>query len=311
LIFTDEQMLFECDTCKRIESMLLSMGEEEDHSEHIFGRGLGGPQSARKLQIHIERYSHRTLTYPLDILNALDGLFSTFAKISKQFWGIPVNAAGYDLFHSDGEELPLRTHDILAYGLTWRNDGSMPAKRRAGFPSWSWSGWIIPIQWAQTYHANNGPRNPVHFALMKLDGTSTELTEDLIDELSTNSVDSKLVYTSPPVLRIEAEILKVRFVRHPQNGGPPLWVVHSVAPDRRELRWNLWSTYGVEEDDELAEALSIQIFDCIVLTRDYGLIVGEINGMTERIGTLQLKTGYRDDRLCDYMTGERRSIVVG
>jgi hypothetical protein len=213
--------------------MLFGMEKEEDHFKDIFGTWPGRPQSARKLCYHIEHYTHRTLTYPSDILNALDGLFSSIAQVSKQFWGIPINAAGYDLSRlSKNEELSLLTlHDILAYGLTWHEDGSIPAERRSGFPSWSWSGWMNPIMWDRTYYAGIVPQNPVHFALMKLDGTSTELTEDLIDELSTNSVDSKLVYTSPPILRIEAEILKVRFVGGIQDGILWEWfVVHSVAP---------------------------------------------------------------------------------
>jgi hypothetical protein len=300
--------------------MLLSMGEEEDHSEHMFGRRQGGPRSARKLQIHIQLYSHRTLTYPSDILNALDGLFSTFAKVSKLFWGIPINAAGYCLPGFSNKKPSLLTlHAALAYGLTWRNDGSMPAKRRAGFPSWSWSGWIIPIQWARAYYAVIVPRIPVHFALMKLDGTSTELTEELIDELSTNSADSKLLYTNPPVLRIEAEILKVGFTRKVLQEGHPQWVVvHTRARDQREIRWDLSSTSEVEEDDELAEALSTQTFDCIILTHKHGLVVGEINGTTERIGLLWLwskrdamHTDEPKKHLRDYSFGEKRSIVVG
>jgi hypothetical protein len=309
LIFTDEQMLFECDTCKRSESMLLSMGEEEDHSEFVFGRRPGGPQSARKFQIHIQLYSRRTLTYPSDILNALDGLFSTFAKVSKHFWGIPTNTAAYYLSGSGNEELPLLTlHTVLAHGLTWDKKGSMPAKRRVGFPSWSWSGWIIPVQWFHAFYRDVVARNPVHLALQKLDGTSTELTEALIDELSTHSAESKLVYTSSPLLRIEAEILRVKFAPEFRPGRNPIWsVVHTGADD--EPRWIFYSTYEVEEDDELVEALSTQTFDCIVLTRNVGLVVGEINSTTERIGTIWLSE--QEKHLRDYVYGEVRSIVVG
>jgi hypothetical protein len=294
--------------------MLKGMGEEQDHPTHFLGVSQGESQSAVKLGSHIELYSRRTLTYPSDILNALDGLFSSIAQVSKQFWGIPINAAGYDLCLLKDEELSLLTlHDILAYGLTWRKDGSMPAKRRAGFPSWSWSGWINPIQWDRSYYLGIVPRIPVHFALMKLDGTSTELTEELIDELSTNSADSILVYTSPLVLCIEAEILKVGFTRKVLEEGYPQWVVvHTRARDQREMRWFLSSIYEVEEDDELAEALSTQTFDCVVLTQNYGLVVRKVNGTAEKIGTLYLRSLWDGgDHLRDYTFGERRSIMVG
>jgi hypothetical protein len=76
-----------------------------------------------------------------------------------------------------------------------------------------------------------------------------------------------------------------------------------------EPRWIFYSIYEVEEDDELVEALSTQTFDCIVLTRNVGLVVGEINSTTERIGTLWLSE--QKKHLRDYVYGEVRSIVVG
>jgi hypothetical protein len=289
--------------------MTLGMSEEQDHNRDIFGRYRGTPQSAVILQRHIEQYTRRTLTYSTDILNALDGLLSNFAKVSKHFWGIPTNAAAYYLSGSDNEELPLLTlHTVLAHGLTWDRKGSMPAKRRVGFPSWSWSGWIIPVQWRHAFYHDVVARNPVHLALRKLDGTSTELTKALIDELSAHSAESKLVYTSSPLLRIEAEILRVKFAPEFRPGRNPIWsVVHTGADD--EPRWIFYSTYEVEEDDELVEALSTQTFDCIVLTRNVGLVVGEINSTTERIGTIWLSE--QEKHLRDYVYGEVRSIVVG
>jgi hypothetical protein len=79
--------------------MHIAMSEEEDHSSNIFGIDMKQPRSTMKLVDHVREYSKRKLSYPSDALNALRGLFSSFAKgdhPTKQFWGIPIHTTGYN-----------------------------------------------------------------------------------------------------------------------------------------------------------------------------------------------------------------------
>jgi hypothetical protein len=334
-MFTDEQVLFECHTCCRNESMLLAMGSEEDHSNDIFGVRHSNRRSAMKLDEHISLYTCRKLSYPSDILNALHGLFSSLATAknpSKQLGGIPTTSAGYaSLFgfsNSDDEGCSLRTlHAIFGHGLTWDGGGTRTAKRRAGFPSWSWSGWESPVGWPNLRDdLQVASQHRVHFALVKLDGDISELTDDLVNELSSNRYDKTSIYTHPLRLRIEAEILQVRFVDLENSNSTGRYliksrrfaVVQTVPPNQQEYYWMLNPTPDVEKDEKLREALTTQIFDCIVLNSERGLVTWEINGTTERLGILSLRNLWgrneqqdSDKYLGDYLTGERRAIVIG
>ncbi|KAM5343490.1 hypothetical protein ACJ41O_012027 [Fusarium nematophilum] len=80
----------------------------------------------------IESYSLRNLGKPSDILNACDAVIKWYKsdKIngSRSLFGLPV--------------------DNFAFGLGWKPvNGHAPDKRRPGFPSWTWAGWIGPIRW--------------------------------------------------------------------------------------------------------------------------------------------------------------------
>jgi hypothetical protein len=334
-MFTDEQVLFQCHTCCRNETMHLAMGSEEDHANDIFGVRLSGRRSAMKLDEHIALYTCRNLSYPSDILNALHGLFSSFATAktpSKQLWGIPTNSAGYvgllGFSNSDDEECSLRTlHATFGHGLTWTGGGTLMAKRRAGFPSWSWSAWESPVGWPTLKDdLKVASQRHIHFALVKLDGDIAELTDALVDELSSGRYDKTSIYTHPLRLRIEAEILQVRFVdlENSNSTGRYLirsrrWaVVQTVPPNQQKYYWLFSPTPDVEKDEELREALTTQVFDCVILNSERGLVTWDVNGTAERLGILSLRNLWgrneqqdSDKYLGDYLTGERRAIVIG
>ena len=70
----------------------------------------------------IEQYTHRQLSFQTDILNAFAGLGQIFATCfdCRPFFGLP--------------------EALLDLALFWRPTRQL--KRRSGFPSWSWAGWI-------------------------------------------------------------------------------------------------------------------------------------------------------------------------
>jgi hypothetical protein len=180
--------------------------------------------------------------------------------------------------------------------------------------------------WSSLKYSEVVIKDRVQFAVVKLDGTSVELTEDVIDKHFNVQDDNTSPYTSPLLLRIEAEVMQVEFVDLQKNFNliedkykPPAWaVVLYLASDQRQLRWLFFPTPNTEEDDELAEALSTQTFYCIVMTWNTGLVVREINGTTERLGLLSLRNmwdyeyGNDNDRyLDDYVPKVVRPIVLG
>ena len=71
----------------------------------------------------VSLYVGRQLTFPEDILRAFEGMANVLAPLLGPFqWGHP--------------------HRLFRFALCWSNYATL--KRRAGFPSWSWTGWHHP-----------------------------------------------------------------------------------------------------------------------------------------------------------------------
>jgi hypothetical protein len=102
---------------------------------------------------HLALYTSRNLSFPGDILNGMLGIFSAFrqqavaaksSRISRrkfQVAGIPIvpndNLNTYNPIDPPIHDMS-REEQFLT-GLGWYL--FKPAQRRAGFPSWSWTGW--------------------------------------------------------------------------------------------------------------------------------------------------------------------------
>ncbi|KAI9162935.1 hypothetical protein HJFPF1_04530 [Paramyrothecium foliicola] len=96
----------------------------------------------------VEGYSHRTLTYDSDSLNAFGGMIKRFESSVhgplRHLWGIP-------FFDPRDDKLPSDVVDYVGFllaGLCWRHEtGAVPPQRRKAFPSWSWTGWKGAVKW--------------------------------------------------------------------------------------------------------------------------------------------------------------------
>ncbi|KAH4995984.1 hypothetical protein HBI76_020100 [Parastagonospora nodorum] len=96
----------------------------------------------------IEEYSTRTLSYPQDVLNAFNVIFSQFESedngrdhvdqlYGHHFWGVPI-------FRYDGENPMCEAVCSLVAGLTWRTGSPNfyerdSVSRPGEWPSWSWT----------------------------------------------------------------------------------------------------------------------------------------------------------------------------
>ncbi|PMD13246.1 HET-domain-containing protein [Hyaloscypha hepaticicola] len=138
LYFVNNQVFFRCQTgvfsenCVEsrldITQGLIWMGHYLDPTNSAYTKNA--PASYRNL---LCRYSKRELTYQSDILNAMAGIIRRFLSIRSM---------DYPFF----EGIPGLAFD--SFLLFERADA--PLRRRVGFPSYSWTGWIGPIAFPQT-----------------------------------------------------------------------------------------------------------------------------------------------------------------
>ncbi|ETS82415.1 hypothetical protein PFICI_04291 [Pestalotiopsis fici W106-1] len=172
LVFTEEQVYFECNAMNCFESIsgsLTSLSERDNTRAATFMRpGLFeshrrrttsavGAKRVRSVEemdfsalfdsylIWSQQYSARNLSFDGDSMNAFLGLIHKIEKIPKpllQHWAIPYP-------HSDHKLDPLHA---FAEALSWRHkyscwddDASKRPRRRTEFPSWSWVGWASEI----------------------------------------------------------------------------------------------------------------------------------------------------------------------
>lgn len=166
LVFTDEQMYFECNAMNCWESIYYPLDEMhlEDKSRFsdirrggIFGRnrydnfGKMVPDEMTFLQVFgqyisaIRDYSSKELSYDTDSLNAFRGIIQRYSKHKhpiNAIWGVPyVAQVGQE------EERDSYFAGTLAWSHAQSGRGSAnQPRRREAFPSWTWAGWAGTVQ---------------------------------------------------------------------------------------------------------------------------------------------------------------------
>ncbi|KAK8062837.1 hypothetical protein PG997_014934 [Apiospora hydei] len=160
LVFTDDQMYFECNTMNCFESFYMPLdilhtknksktyeflrsGMFSRNRKQKFGKIVRGRLSlynffCRYLS-NVEDYSARRLGYDEDSLNAFRGVLARFSKERHTFghvWGIAY------------PDLSPRGICCFVYALAWSHAASLERpRRRSMFPSWTWIGWHGPVEY--------------------------------------------------------------------------------------------------------------------------------------------------------------------
>lgn len=217
LVFTDEQVYYECDSMYCYESIIgdLDSLHEEDKTRFkdilkggLFGRRSGldgfsqsswGPQQYESL-LHklIEQYTERVLTYDSDSLNAFSGILRSFERsplFISSIWGVTIRRTEDS---AGGDEASFVAGLSWRFDIWLRGDGRSPNRRRKGFASWSWCGWTggVCFQWLPS-------RSSLHsLALEDGDGVLLSPTEYVSKARLCQAIDP-----SPPVLRITGHVL--------------------------------------------------------------------------------------------------------
>lgn len=167
LVFTDEQVYFECQGGYSAEMLDIPLDSfrkmhapDKPYLQKRYrtaGRmGLfplnGCGIDPWDIYSRIGEYSERSLSHESDILNGILGIFRAFERMSNSMWhvyGVPF-AKGTDAPNGSGTRInSKRALPNFAESLRW--DLEAPSKRRRGFPSWSWTGWYGRITWPGEY----------------------------------------------------------------------------------------------------------------------------------------------------------------
>lgn len=164
LVFTDQQMYFECDSMNCFESVSspmdrlharVSSASLDDLRAGMFSRDttlkFGTSRFHRSFfnvfqeyLSAVRDYSARDLSYEADSLNAFRGIIHRYSNLEEPvftIWGLPYPAQGdkYRYFY---------------LGLTWAHtakcwENSTRPQRRQRFPSWTWAGWSGTVQFGK------------------------------------------------------------------------------------------------------------------------------------------------------------------
>lgn len=228
----------------------------------------------------------------------------------------------------------------MSLGLSWSATSTIvdlrltrPVKRRHGFPSWSWCGWISYPTWPPWVEDRHFVSPPNQFQAQKKDGSRFELNEDLADQLFfDDSLSSQFTYNL--CIRAEISDIALVYLTKPIEVGPAYQspqtryaakAVGNARPEDRDseeiekgiLLWPMQPTLDIEESDELHTTLLTQNLQCIGLTIEEGLVVQEMkDGIFERVGLIRLESLTSDRRhdgplLRKHFPSSVRDIVLG
>ena len=296
---------------------------------------------ASNFETHIAWYTRRSLSNPADVLNAIRGLMRSMATKKNawhQFWGIPITPTDFlKDFERQRVMIAQQIGITFTYGLCWHvspDDSPTPIiKRRPGFPSWSWVGWIAAVQGppVDSLEHDFDLNKSYEYFVQKTDGSREILSEDLAVQLFQNLHDVAANYTY--ILYFTRDVLALRLtyfkdgIDCADNHG--LWThdkttqsnyaAKVVVGDQNEHYWPLLLTPHVQENDEIHLYLCDGAVECVVLSEAWGLVIYTRNGVSERIGLIRFES--QDVRawrpkggslhLRDYFPYSSREILLG
>jgi hypothetical protein len=328
LIFTQHQVYFECRSMHCSESPLKPLSAM--HSKGLpklnwpCRPGLFLPINFKFLTLEprtdflkvLNQYTSRSLSYSSDILNAVLGVLQLFQL--KPVWqperdhipiyhyfGVPIlpplplfQPSG-SFWESDRQCQPRKVFGGgFAHGLMWCL--TSPSKRRAGFPSWSWTGWegTVDNTYRQSYHIVYDSASSFSDPKFQAETRTRKVIEwdDLMTMIQTK--DHQALSKLSSILIVEAYTFKVRFYRLAKGDhearkkfGRRWYAKSRQRPELADWRENCdlgCFSPTIEITDDLARRLVEEEWDAIILNiqPDRFMVVDWRHGVAERIGFL-------------------------
>lgn len=207
LLFTDEQVFFECEqmSCREIIDYAWSLEDynifrdADDVSVHSLR-----DQNITDVSNHIILYTQRKLTNDDDALNGLLGVLEVCQSGVKpvfHFWGLPV---------ADTLLLDRGTsQDVFLASLQW--EPNKLGRRRQGFPTWSWTAWDTQASWRMLlYHQDYYISTALRVSIQLKDGSFPPFEETFERYIKHNSYDqlSDFLQIDGWMIKLNAKILK-------------------------------------------------------------------------------------------------------
>jgi hypothetical protein len=267
LIFTQEEVYFECDAMACRES--INTGQYQPVCTTKFGltRAQSFPElhgAPHNILDHIVEYSKRDLSYPRDVLHAMMGIFrsyeTTFGRENvTHHWGLPLL-----LRKPLAIKVQLPWTAKLLYALSWAHVA--PMRHRAEFPAWTWAGWLGGVHFPKSIETHNP--DPAVRASVQLKETAAY--QDF-DDFMSQGVPSSLAY---PYLLIDAWTVRIKFkyIRAdefmPRSGRTNGLYAGSKYDHRYHQHAPLHLDEAAAENSQLWRRLRKEEWECIVLFYD-------------------------------------------
>lgn len=299
LIFTDFGASFYCPgmgICSGVETQPLNSPVNIGSELHYMGAGAD-----HDLELYIEEYTKRSLTYPDDALNGFLGILRAYqAKQppAQHFWGVPILPQ---------VTCPEPTIERFLRGMSWQL--RQPGSRRPCFPSWSWAGWEGTVDTARMRRHGNlfGEwMQPVQIQVEAEAGEIFKWSEfENREFLKDESIDSLSPVIHIQAWAIEVTIREITLKESSHLGEAGISRLCAEYEDRKGCIFlsPLWMDDKSSDDPEEIVKLRGSMFSGIILNsrpwrgRDVSaILVRENCGIAERFAIFGLGDG-RDQNL--------------
>jgi hypothetical protein len=306
LIFTDEEIYFECDGMSRRESVNIDPHVSKSSSD--FDSSLSRTQSFPELNgtpddilDHISEFSKRDLSYPSDVLNAMMGVFRSYEAAfgrakATHHWGVPLVFP-----NSPSDEICLPWTAKLLYGLSWAH--CVSNGRRKGFPSWSWTGWLGGVHFSKKIATFN-PDPAIRVSVQIKESGLHQDFEDFMNQGLPTSFAFPHLFVDVWTVRLKFKQLSTNDFQSGSERTSGLYA-GSKYDHKHHQHAQLFLDEIVPVDSDMWKRLLEQEWECIVLFHDdaqwhlhlrYVFLVCEWDGDTaKRIGLVSPEASSHDE----------------
>ena len=316
LVFTQEQMYFECHgmyCCESLKFPLEYMHRNDkqgfkkrfcnDGLVGAFPKGIGSTNF--EIVSRIEEYTNRTLTNPNDILNGILGIFNAFERSERtdmkveHCLGIPILPPMTKTPHKGDRSKPVHGWTPamgFLVGLCW--DLEKSAERRSGFPSWSWTGWQSTVSW--------GVGNLSYWPSITVDPNvklSVECTDGQIlswEDFQKEKKGQNEATMQPQmsgIIRITAWTIKIAIISAKQRKHKCVYFTWLALEDGGHLEWQFESiSNALFEPYQLCTGIFLDHYSEDNDFKSIILVLAQRGEVYERIGLGQLSNYKKFDK---------------
>jgi hypothetical protein len=248
IVFTEQQVYYECRTGLAFETI----ASPSEWPSGIFDNQRGHEEhSPWEICSRLTDYCGRELSASSDAIRAFEGIFHNFKNRKfpvHQYLGIPIMPAVITAQRKFRDGIRSRS-EAFAAGLSWCNIAS--GTRRTLFPTWSWAGWTVPINYENEPCKNGLELENERQLRIFIENNDGSLSD--IDEQSDVSLDMGIPGSSSKFIHVEAWTIPIDVQHFPDEINA--WIDLSEA---HRCNGNVSGYFAVFQDDN--QTLRIPLF---------------------------------------------------